>query len=105
MKLRNLLHETLLNNNIESIKSPGNTDKTIASEAIRNDTINNGKKTVVVSEDVDGPVILTALAGELINDDNLGAQEIYFLKPQSSNGTIPQKIFSNNSINLKYSHT
>lgn len=111
-QLINLLHNSLINNNYNSIQCPGDADRTIVAEAIRND-YSAEKKVVIVAEDIDVLVILTALAGDVDVDNSdltsslltaniFGSQEIYFLKPQSSSGTEPQKIFSNKSLDKHY---
>lgn len=92
-------------------KCTGDAGRTIATEAIRDFYV--GKKMVVVSEDIDVLLILTALSGKIdVDMDNDGSsfstfenQDIYFLKPKSSSGTEPQKIFSTKSLDDQYANT
>ncbi|KYN21449.1 hypothetical protein ALC57_06175 [Trachymyrmex cornetzi] len=89
-----LLHDCRVRENFKSITCKGDADRTIATEAIVNDYFPD-KKVVVVSEDIDVLVILTALAED---------QEIYFLKPKSSSGTVRKKIFSTKSLDSRYAN-
>lgn len=89
----NLLHNKLVQENFKSIICKGDADRTIVVKAITGDCDPN-KKVVVVYEDIDVLIILTALAAE---------QVIFFLKPRSSSGTMKQKIFSTKSLDENYS--
>lgn len=74
----------LTDNNIFTCQAESDADKLIVDTAINLKT----KNVVIVSEDIDVLVILTALVDE--------DREIYFLKP--SRGKVQQKIFSSKSL-------
>ncbi|GFY00150.1 uncharacterized protein TNCV_1342471 [Trichonephila clavipes] len=83
-RLIEILRIKLADNNIFTCQAESDADKLIADTAINLETNN----VVIVSEDTDVLVILTAL----VNED----REIYFLKP--SKGKVQQKIFSSRSL-------
>lgn len=79
-----ILRLKLTDNNIFTCQAESDADKLIVDTAINLKT----KNVVIVSEDIDILVILTALVDE--------DREIYFLKP--SRGKVQQKIFSSKSL-------
>ncbi|KAL4702881.1 hypothetical protein ACJJTC_005792 [Scirpophaga incertulas] len=83
-RLIDMLRIKLADNNIFTCQAESDADKLIVDTAINLET----KNVVIVSEDIDVLVILTALANE--------SREIYFLKP--SRGKVKQKIFSSKSL-------
>lgn len=83
-RLIKMLRITLADNNISTCQAESDADKLIVDTAINLETQN----IVIVSEDIDVLVILTALVKE--------DREIFFLKP--SRGKIQQKIFSSKSL-------
>ncbi|KAL4710241.1 hypothetical protein ACJJTC_005414, partial [Scirpophaga incertulas] len=83
-RLIDMLRIKLADNNIFTCQAESDADKLIVDTAINLET----KNVVIVSEDIDVLVILTALANE--------SREIYFLKP--SRDKVKQKIFSSKSL-------
>ncbi|GFU87894.1 uncharacterized protein TNCV_964501 [Trichonephila clavipes] len=83
-RLIEILRIKLADNNIFTCQVESDADKLIVGTAINLETNN----VVIVSEDIDVLVILTAL----VNED----RETYFLKP--SKGKVQQKVFSSRSL-------
>lgn len=86
--LINMLRETLAENKIFSCQAEADADRLIIETAINLQSEN----IVVVSEDVDVLVLLTALSPI--------DREIYFRKP--GKGKIPQKVYSSKSLEQYY---
>ena len=87
-RLIEMLRIKLADNNIFTCQAESDADKLIVDTAINLET----KNVVIVSEDIDVLVILTAL----VNED----REIYFLKP--ARGKVQQKIFSSKSLEKSF---
>lgn len=87
-KFIKMLMEAFKEQNIESIQCQGDADRTIVKEAIKIATANPTNTVIIVAEDTDVAILMTALTPY-----NL---EIFMFKPQK--GKVDQKTFSSRSL-------